>query len=350
MIHCATPPPSRTQSATSRPCGAVAAAVAVCGVILAIHAGRTAVAEPAATTPATTFGIGSPAPSIDVTDWIHPGSVRPVQPFNAFAPGTIYVIEFWATWCEHSRAAFPLLAKLQRTHPRDVAIITIGLDLPEDVRGFLSDSDPDVRELAAEAGMCCIVADVDGSVQESYMDAVLEAEVPAAFIVGRDGRVEWIGHPLEIEEPLERIVAGSWDRVAFAAAWKQQQLPRQLVHRVLLLIGEEKVDEAVEEIDRVIADDKTTVSTLNEIAWTLVLKSVYGPLPGAVMQAAERAATKCVEHDPTDANALDTLAHVLAVRGRLDAAIATQRRAVEHGGADAGTFKKYLRQLEAGRR
>jgi len=81
-----------------------------------------------------------------------------------------------------------------------------------------------------------------------------------------------------------------------------------------------------------------------------VLQSVYARLPDPVLAAAQRAAERSVAREPTNGNFLDTLAHVLAVRGRLDEAIATERKAVEHGGDEADTFRTYLRQLEAGRR
>jgi len=298
----------------------------------------------------TTLRIGDPAPDIGAADWIHPGTERPAQPLERFRPGTIYVIEFWATWCPHSREAIPLLAGLQKKHRRDVAILAIGVDSADELRGFLTDGDPDVRALAEEAGTFCIAADPRGAVYESYMVAFMEAELPTAFIVGRSGLIEWVGHPLQIEEPLTKIVAGGWDRPAFAKEWTRRQAPKRTVDLALRLIAADAADEAAAALDAFAADPETTPEGLNEFAWTVVLQSVYGRLPDLLLDAAQRAAAQSVARRPTDGNALDTLAHVLAVRGRLDEAIATQKKAVDLGGTEADTFRVYLRQLEAGRR
>ena len=321
-----------------------------CGVILAATQIPLAVAADPAATATGPLEIGSPAPAIDIDEWIHPGTVHPVREFHAFTPGTVYVIEFWATWCPHSREAIPLLSALRRRHGRDVVILAVGADPPEQLRGFLGDDDPDARELAAQAGAYCIVADTDGSVHDSLMTPFLETELPTAFIVGRSGLIEWVGHPLEIEEPLTRVVDGTWDRSAFAVDWTARQMSRRTVDRALVLVAEERIAEAVAGLDAFAANDATVPAAANDMAWTLVLQSVYTRLPDPVLAAAQRAAERCVAREPTNGNFLDTLAHVLAVRGRLDEAIATERRAVEHGGDEADTFRAYLRQLEAGRR
>lgn len=319
-----------------------------CGVILAAtHMSLAVAADPPAGQP---LEIGSAAPALDVDDWIHPGTVHPVPEFHAFTPGTVYVIEFWATWCPHSREAIPLLSALRRRYGRDVVILAIGADAPEQLRGFLGDDDPDVRQLAAQAEAYCIVADTDGSVHDSLMTPFLETELPTAFIVGRSGLIEWVGHPLEIEEPLTRVVDGTWDRGKFAAEWAARQMSRRTVDRALVLVAEERIAEAVAGLDAFAANDATVPAAANDMAWTLVLQSVYARLPDPVLAAAQRAAERCVAREPTNGNFLDTLAHVLALRGRVDEAIATERLAVEHGGDEADAFRAYLRQLEAGKR
>jgi Flp pilus assembly protein TadD len=69
------------------------------------------------------------------------------------------------------------------------------------------------------------------------------------------------------------------------------------------------------------------------------------PLPDDFLAEAISAIEAAVALEPNNANFLDTLAHLQALKGDLGAAIAAQKRAVEHGGADR--FGGYLRELEA---
>lgn len=302
-------------------------------------------APPAAVAP--TLSIGAPAPAISIDDWVHPGTVRPVAPFTSFEPGTIYVLEFWATWCAYSRAAVPMLAELQERHAGDgVVVIGLAVDVPESLRGFLSDGDPDVRELATIAGRYCLAVDPDGSVHTSFMDSISEQSLPTAFIVGREGLVEWIGHPQDLEGPLGQVVAGTWDRDAFSARWASLQAARTCVVEVVALLADHEPTEAAALFDRFASDHAADAIALNEAAWLVVERFAYGPLPDAVLAAAERAAERSTSLTPTDGNHLDTLAHVLELRGDVAGAIDAQRRAVAHGGTDADRFREYLTRLE----
>ena len=49
------------------------------------------------------------------------------------------------------------------------------------------------------------------------MRAAGQSGIPTAFIVGKTGQVEWIGHPMTMDEPLAQVVAGDWDRAAAKA-------------------------------------------------------------------------------------------------------------------------------------
>lgn len=319
-------------------------------VIACVEAACRPSTPPAASGPVpvvSTLSIGSRAPTVGIDDWVHPGTVRPVAPFTSFEPGKIYVLEFWATWCQYSRAAVPLLAALQERHVADgVVVIGLAVDVPESLRGFLADSDPDVRELAAIAGRYCLAVDPDGSVQTAFMDAISEQSLPIAFIVGREGLIEWIGHPQDLEDPLDRIVTGTWDRAAFADRWARLQAGRDCVVEVESLLSKGRTTEAAALLDRFTADHATDALALNEAAWVVVERSAYRPIPDAVLAAAERAVVRSISLVPTDGNHLDTLAHLLELRGDMAAAIETQRRAVAHGGTDADHFRDYLTRLE----
>ena len=62
-----------------------------------------------------------------------------------------------------------------------------------------------------------LTADPDGSVSNDYMRAARRRGIPTAFIIGKDGRIEWIGHPMRMDEVLDAVLSGEWDRAAGAA-------------------------------------------------------------------------------------------------------------------------------------
>ena len=75
--------------------------------------------------------IGSKAPSIDVAHWVSNGNGKfPVV--REFEKGKVYVIEFWATWCDPCIASMPHISQLQDEFAeRGVQIISVSEeDLP----------------------------------------------------------------------------------------------------------------------------------------------------------------------------------------------------------------------------
>ena len=162
--------------------------------------------------------IGSPAPAIDVEHWLSLGNGR-FQKVNTFEKGKVYIIEFWATWCGPCIASMPHLVEVQKQYAdRGVQLISISNEELELVQQFLEKpvfgSEDDQQTYAKLTSAYCLTTDPDGSVYEDYMEASGQNGIPTAFIVGKDGVIEWIGHPMRMDQPLAQIVEGSWDREA----------------------------------------------------------------------------------------------------------------------------------------
>ena len=51
----------------------------------------------------------------------------------------------------------------------------------------------------------------EGAMAKGWMTAAGQNGIPTAFIVNKEGKIAWIGHPMEMEKPLEKIIAGTWD-------------------------------------------------------------------------------------------------------------------------------------------
>ena len=174
--------------------------------------------------------------------------------------------------------------------------------------------------------------------------------------------MEWIGHPMQIDAPLEAIVNDSYDREAAVAAFAAEQQLKSKQQMLFTLQREQKWDEALavvselqEELGPVpglmslklrlltSAGLQAEASTLrgelvesgwdeprllNELAWNTALSQE----PSAVdLEIALRAATRAAElTEQSDGSILDTLARVHYEMGDLNAAISWQEKAVEH--------------------
>ena len=83
----------------------------------------------------------------------------------------------------------------------------------------------------------CLTTDPDRSVYEAYMTASEQQGIPTAFIVGKSGQIEWIGHPMEMDEPLEKVVTDSWDRVEYAKVFEAERKFNEVLERISTLAG-----------------------------------------------------------------------------------------------------------------
>lgn len=288
--------------------------------------------------------VGTKAPEIDIGHWLNADATG-VVPFKAFEPGKVGVVVFWASWCPNCTAALPLLADLQAQYgPRGVTIVGVSHEDQDDVRTFLAAA---AKRPDDPARRLCLSADPDNSVHAAYMETIDETAIPTAFIVGKDGLVEWIGHPNELDKPLRLVVEDRWDRAAFLAERKLLEPIRARVARIMDDQQAGRTAEATAALKAYAAENRQDAATLNEIAWLPFDMAGGKPLPDAFLAEAIAAADAAIGLEPNNANFLDTLAHLQAIKGDLTAAIAAQRRAVEQGGAER--FGDYLRELESRR-
>src|SRR5438874_477646 len=150
------------------------------------------------------LNIGDPAPALRVREWI---KGTPVQRFEK---GTVYVVEFWATWCKPCKAAMPHLSALAGEYKDRVTIL--GIDIyeqkttsPEKVKAFVDSMGQRMDyHVAAEDSNFMVAGWLDAS-GEQIMG------IPRTFVVNAEGRLAWIGHPKDLGEVLRKIVNNDWD-------------------------------------------------------------------------------------------------------------------------------------------
>ena len=172
--------------------------------------------------PVAALSIGDPAPPLGVTEWLKG------DPVESFEEGQVYVVEFWATWCGPCRTSMPHISQLQEQLGDKVTFMGISDEDKPTVDGFMAG----VQDSATGATWNEVVKyrigiDPGRTTQANYMEAAGQSGIPTAFIVGRDRHLEWIGHPMEMDEPLAKIVAGDWDRDEGIAAARLDEQIRQ---------------------------------------------------------------------------------------------------------------------------
>jgi thiol-disulfide isomerase/thioredoxin len=160
---------------------------------------------------------GDPAPKLEVSKWVQG------DPVTAFETGKVYIVEFWATWCGPCVVTIPYLNELHLQF-KDRGVVVIGQDV-------LEQNDSAVPPFVAKMGtnMTYRVAlddkskDPNGAMVKNWMEAAGQKGIPTAFVINKQGRIAWIGHPLNLKEKvLEDILADRFDiaQAVAAASWR----------------------------------------------------------------------------------------------------------------------------------
>lgn len=206
--------------------------------------------------------------------------------------------------------------------------------------------------------------DDEGQTYADYMTAAGQRGIPTSFLVDREGKIAFIGHPMSMDLPMAMVVDGTWDAVEGPAMIKKIQEAQYEIQRGARTATKESAGPLLKKVAAFIkeypamadsielahfqlltADGQASeaaaigwnivnaavagkdVSSLNGIAWGIVdpLAKVESRDLGLALYAATAASNLSGNEDPA---ILDTLARVHFWMGGIDRAIELQEMAI----------------------
>jgi len=342
------------------------------GVTLAVAA-RTADAK---------LTVGDPAPKLQVVRWVQG------DPVKAFDTNHVYIVEFWATWCGPCRASIPHLNELSKKF-KDQGVIAIGQDAwePDDssVAAFVKKMGD---QMTYRVALDDKSQDKDGAMAVNWMKAADQNGIPTAFIVNQQGRIAWIGHPMELNEQiLEDILAGRFDITKFAAEYERQQQAQAQEMELRIKLSKALKDKDWDAAEAAVAEMKKSEPAMgdnletirfsillgrknytdayklagtlsdahpknammqNELAWTIATQP---GLEKRDLALAEKMAVRANEATQGKEPAvLDTLARVQFMNGKTNEAVTTEQKAVDAASDEQKVYlKKSLASYQEGK-
>lgn len=298
-----------------------------------------------------TLKVGDKAPPLGKGEWVKG------EPVKEFEEGKVYVVEFWATWCGPCIAAIPHVTELQHKYA-DKGLVVIGQNVWENNVAAVQ---PFIERMGDKMDYRVVLDEPSGQngyMANQWMRAAGRNGIPCSFIIDQKGVIAWIGHPMQMDEPLAQVMEGKFDPKAEAErAAASEKLEAELMQAIQtrdpekimpaldkyaeanpsmkkqlpmikfgLLMQLERPEEAYKFADEAI-DATDDPQALNEIAWTIVdpQGSVQNKNVDVAMKAAVKA-DKLSEHK--DASIIDTLARVHFLKGDKAKAIELQKKAI----------------------
>ncbi len=350
----------------------VAAALALCSV-------STAYGQDSA--PDRKLTIGDQAPPLDIAHWVKGDKI------DEFESGKVYVVEFWSTGSGSSIAFMPRLSELQAQYTDyDVKFISVSHEDLQTVVRFLFEEYERDGKIHNDRTHFTLTTDPDRSVINDYFLAAGQSDIPCAFIIGKDSKIEWIGRPTSMNGPLEAVIKDTWERDEFKVIFEKELADRALLRekRIALQAAITKKDweGAITAIDELTAMSDTNLrlnsqkfqiltrelkdydranilapevfeqlwdnaNALNNLAWFMVDEAGLENFDAALVLKAAKRANELTEQ--RNAAYLDTLARVYYENGDVRSALKWQRMAADQLNGNeryAEGVRRYLKKYQ----
>jgi thiol-disulfide isomerase/thioredoxin len=327
------------------------------------------------------IGLGDAAPPLSVAKWLKGTPVTSLK-------GKVNVVEFWATWCGPCKDSIPHLTKLAKKYKGKVNFTGVSVMEVEPGKTdpkYIAKVSDFVKKMGKSMDYNVAVDKSDNVMAKTWLEAAEQDGIPTAFVINKEGKIAWIGHPQgdldavltkvlagkydieeekerkekveeEVEErekrfrPLQEAVASNDERAIVREldklfVWDPRlELPYGTLKFEMLLVADEP---AAYTYGRKLADGlyKNEPSMLNNMAWEIVddANKMQNPDYALAIYIAEKAVALSKSADP---HSLDTLALAYFKSGDMTKGIATQEKAVSLAMKDKSVDKEILEEMK----
>lgn len=143
--------------------------------------------------------LGDPAPPLQISNWV---KGKPVD-LAAVKGKQVVVVEFWATWCPPCRTSIPHLTEMQKKF-KDAIFVGVTDEEVATVNKFVTKMGDQMDYVVA--------VDENKKTSAGYMEAFGQGGIPHSFIVDKEGRIVWHGHPMAgLDKAVAEVLAGTLD-------------------------------------------------------------------------------------------------------------------------------------------
>jgi thiol-disulfide isomerase/thioredoxin len=163
--------------------------------------------------------IGDAAPEVQYSKWLKGVPFKPDQ------KDMVYVYEFWATWCGPCIANMPHLSELARKYKGKAQVVAVDIWEKTKDQPYESAIPAVERFVNASGDRMDFNVIMDNNAQHmgnNWMRAADQDGIPATIVI-KNGVIQWIGHPSDLEGRLDSLVNGTFDLVAFKNKYEKKQ-------------------------------------------------------------------------------------------------------------------------------
>jgi hypothetical protein len=183
-----------------------------------------------------------------------------------------------------------------------------------------------------------------GRTIEAYLRGTAEPSLPAAFVIDRQGRLAFIGHPLEIDDAVEKCLEGTWDLEAARKQRAARLRAEDLLSELETALQTKDSPRAIGLCRQLVNEVPHTNARVFDAVAHLMTEGAT-PLVRQDPELALKAARRAVELTKgADPGSVGTLARVHFGRGEIEEAVETMTKAVSL--AEGSLKKQLLKELE----